>query len=416
MAADDTADDTADDAAEDTTETAGPARSRRRRARAAMALVIVGAILLPIAGLSFWARNMVLDTDRYVDTVEPLASDPRVQAALADRLSEVIVEVTDIQARAAAALPERAAFLAAPIAAGMERVVNDLAAQLLASDQFEQLWVEANRVAHDQIVDILEGKSTEGIERDDGQVVVLLGPLAERLLERVSQVVPIDLSNIDPERLNVRFVLIDSEDLASVQSVVEWGNRLTYLLIALAVAAFVAAVFVAPDRRAGLQRVGIGIAASMSVTLLLYAFARDRYLTNLPAEVEHPDAAEAIFDELTRYVKQGLRALLALGVVLWVGAWLAGPSSSAAWVRARWNALTGHRGEGVAQSGGSAWVAGHATELRAAIAAVGVVALLLWDRPTGKVVLLLAILVALGFAAVQLIGGAKPAAATAETK
>jgi hypothetical protein len=412
----DMADDTEEDIAKDTAEAADPERSRRRRARWATVLVVVGAILLPIAGLSFWARNMVLDTDRYLDTVEPLASDPAVQAAMADRLSEVVVDVTDIQARAAAALPERAAFLAAPIAAGMERVVNDLAAQLLASDQFEQLWVEANRVAHNQIVDILEGKSTEGIERDDGQVVVLLGPLAERLLDRVSQVVPIDLSNIDAERLNVRFVLIDSDDLAKVQSLVEWANRLTYLLIALAVASFVAAVFVAPDRRAGLQRVGIGIAASMSVTLLAYAFARDRYLTNLPDEVEHPDAAEAIFDTLTRYVQQGLRAFLALGVVLWIGAWAAGPSSSAAWVRARWNALTGHRGEGVAQSGGAAWVAGHATELRAAIAAVGVLALLLWDRPTGKVVVLLAILVALGFAAVQLVGGAKPPVATPDTK
>jgi hypothetical protein len=404
------------DVPDGTAEPADPARSRRRRSRWATALVVVGSLLLPVAGLSFWARNMLLDTDRYLDTVEPLSTDPAVQAALADRLSEVVVDVLDVQTRAAEALPAQASFLAAPIAAGMERVVNELAADLLATDQFQRLWVEVNRVAHDQIVAILEGKSTSRIERDDGQVVVVLGPMAERLLERVNQVVPVDLSNIDADRLNVRFVLVDSDDLADIQTAVEWFNRLTWVLVALALASFIAAVFVAPDRRRGLQRVGIGIAVSMSVTLLLYAVARDRYLANLPDDVEHPDAAAAVFDTLTRYVQQGLRALLVLGAVLWVGAWLAGPSSSAAWIRGRWNALTRHRGEGVAESGGAAWVADHASELRAAIAGVGVLALVLWDQPTGKVVLLLSILVALGFAAVQLIGGAKPPAAAPDPK
>jgi hypothetical protein len=397
-------------------EAADPARSRRRRARWATVLVVVGSLLLPVAGLSFWARNMLLDTDRYLDTVEPLATDPAVQAALADRLSEVVVDVLDVQTRAAEALPAQASFLAAPIAAGMERVVNELAADLLATDQFERLWVEVNRVAHDQIVAILEGKSTARIERDDGQVVVVLGPMAERVLARVNEVVPVDLTNVDADRLNARFVLVDSADLADVQTAVEWFNRLTWVFVALALVCLIAAVFVAPDRRRGLQRVGIGIAVSMSLTLLLYAVVRDRYLTNLPDDVEHPDAAAAIFDTLTRYVQQGLRALLVLGAVLWVAAWVAGPSSSAVWIRGRWNALTRHRGEGVAESGGAAWVADHASELRAAIAGIGVVALMLWDQPTGKVILLLSILVALGFAAVQLIGGAKPPAAAPDPK
>ncbi len=38
--------------------------------------------------------------------------------------------------------------------------------------------------------------------------------------------------------------------------------------------------------------------------------------------------------------------------------------------------------------------------------------LLLWDKPTGKVVVLLAVLVGLGFIVVQLLGGAAAASPT----
>ena len=40
-----------------------------------------GCALAPLSVVSVWARSEVTDTDRYVDTVAPLAKDPAVQAA-----------------------------------------------------------------------------------------------------------------------------------------------------------------------------------------------------------------------------------------------------------------------------------------------------------------------------------------------
>jgi len=374
-----------------------------------MALVVVGAILLPLAGVSVWSRNQLLDTGNYTDTIAPLASDPAIQAAVEDRLAEAVLEVADIEARAEEALPDNAKFLAAPIAAGAENLVRDLAVRLVESDEFQRLWIEVNRIAHSQVVALLEGKSTASVDRSDGQVVVSLGPIAEQLLDRLDNVVPIDLSQVPTERLNVAFVLMESDDLASVQSLVNVFTKLTWLLLALALAALIGAALLAPDRRRGMQRVGIGIIISTGVTLLLYGLARDRYLAALPSTVRSPAAAAAAFDIATRYLERGIRAVLAVGVVLFVAGWLPGPSRSATWVRnhTKWATARGAPGDAAdgEVEGAPTWVGSHANELRATIIGAAILILVLWSRPTGKVVLLLSILVAAGLIAVQLVGG-----------
>jgi hypothetical protein len=60
---------------------AGPEPAGRQRWRTILAvlLIVVGCVLAPLAGVAVWARNQVTNTDRYVRTVEPLASDPAIQ-------------------------------------------------------------------------------------------------------------------------------------------------------------------------------------------------------------------------------------------------------------------------------------------------------------------------------------------------
>jgi hypothetical protein len=59
------------------------------------------------------------------------------------------------------------------------------------------------------------------------------------------------------------------------------------------------------------------------------------------------------------------------------------------------------------------WVAKHRNELRFAVVALGVIALLLWDQPTGRVVLLLTLLTVLALAMISVIAGALPVPDTA---
>ena len=48
--------------------------SRRWRTFGAAVLVLVGCLLAPVAVVAVWANNQVSNTDRYVETVAPLAA------------------------------------------------------------------------------------------------------------------------------------------------------------------------------------------------------------------------------------------------------------------------------------------------------------------------------------------------------
>ena len=78
----------------------GARRAGRQRWRTlvAVVLIVLGCVLAPLAGVAVWARNQVTNTDRYVATVTPLASDPAVQQAITDQITAQVFTYIDIQA------------------------------------------------------------------------------------------------------------------------------------------------------------------------------------------------------------------------------------------------------------------------------------------------------------------------------
>ncbi len=389
---------------------------RRRRHVAAVLLVVIGSTLLPVSVLTVWVRNQVFDTDRYLATVEPLASDPAVQSAVANRISKRVSDEVDFRQLAEDALPEEAAFLAVPIAAGADNLISTASRKLVESDEFQRLWVEANRVGHDGLVKAIKGEKGDVVSAEDGRVVLKLGGLAQKVLEAIDQQFGIDLADkIPAEKLGVEFVLVNARQLSDLQAGARMLDRLSWLSVILALGCLAGSVAADPDRRRGLRNVGLGTALSMLVLLLAFGVGRELYLSNLPTGVERPDAAAAIFDTLTRFILQATRVLFAIGAVLLVGAWLAGPTATARRLREYWDRLLGR---GSAAAGGAvelgpvpAWVARNLNALRGVTLVAAVLVLLAWNQPTGKVVLLIAVLTLVPLAVVQLLAGIASASA-----
>jgi len=84
----------------------------------------------------------------------------------------------------------------------------------------------------------------------------------------------------------------------------------------------------------------------MLVLAAALLIARAVYLNSVPQSVLPADAAAALYDTLVRFIRDGLRVLLVIGLVVAAGAFLVGPSAAAvrtrravgsgmAWVRAR---------------------------------------------------------------------------------
>jgi len=389
---------------------AATTKTLRRRTAGALVLLILGSVMLPVSVLTVWTRNQVLDTDRYVETVAPLASDPVIQSTLANRISQKVSDEVDIKSLAQEALPEKASFLAGPIASGADNLIHQAATKLVESERFENLWVKANRRGHTGLVAALTGEEGELISTDQGKVVLKLGALAEGVLKNIDKQFGIDLaSTIPAERLNVNFVLVDSQQLSDVQAGVRWLDRLSWFALFLSLAFLGGSVAASPDRRKGVLRVGFGVALSMLALFVGFGIGRDVYLTHLPSEVERPDAAAVIFDTLTRFVLQAIRLLFAVGVVLLVGAWVIGPGRGATRIRSYWDRLLGRgsslTGSHVSMGPVPRFFSDHISALRGAVIALAVVVLLFWGRPTGKVVLLIAFGVLVLMAIIQLIAG-----------
>ena len=87
-------------------------------------LVVVGCILTPVSIIAVWVHNTLLDTDQWVATVGPLVDDPDVQEAVANRVSNALIQDTDVEERIRELLPNRAQALAPVVAGGARQVVD----------------------------------------------------------------------------------------------------------------------------------------------------------------------------------------------------------------------------------------------------------------------------------------------------
>jgi len=77
-------------------QTGRPPRRWWRRIAATL-LILVSCLLAPLSVVAVWARSEVTDTDRYVDTVAPLAKNPAVQQAVTTNLTNLVFQYVDVQ-------------------------------------------------------------------------------------------------------------------------------------------------------------------------------------------------------------------------------------------------------------------------------------------------------------------------------
>ena len=119
-----------------------------RHGKLAVTLVVIACVLAPIAGTAIWINNQVTKTDRYVRTVKPLASDPRIQAAIADNVTRTLFANVDVsgEGRAGAAARARTSSRRRSTT-GLHTFVENTTKSFLASDAFQRLWVEIEHAA-----------------------------------------------------------------------------------------------------------------------------------------------------------------------------------------------------------------------------------------------------------------------------
>ncbi len=386
-------------------------------------LIIVACVLAPLAVTAVWANRQISDTDRYVATVAPLADEPGVQAAVADEVTAEVIDRIDVSTLtsdivdglARQDLPPRAVAglqaIQVPLTTGIESFIGSTVDKIVASEEFAKAWVEANRVAHAQVVKLLSGEQGGGVSAQGDQVTINLAPIIAQVKQRL-----IDQGYTAADKVpevDKSFVLVSSAGVTKAQRFYGLLDTLGYWLPVISLTLLAIGVYVARSRRRALIAGSLGFVAGMVVLGVGLIVARLLYIDAVPSDVLPASTAGTIFDTLVRFLRTGLRAVAALGLVVALAAFFVGPSPSA--VRARGVLTHGIGGvrdsaesHGVQTGRVGRWTFEHKRGLWAAVVLLGGLSLLLWSQPTAGIVIWTAVAVLVGVGLVELVS--RPAA------
>ncbi|HEX5937223.1 MAG TPA: hypothetical protein VFZ75_05980 [Actinomycetota bacterium] len=400
-------------------------RSRHRGRRVLAPIVAALAILLfAVTVPGAWSRRTVLNTDRYVELVDPLAEDPAVQSVLADRTTARVMDLVDVPSLIDEVFPERAAFLAGPIEEAVQGFVHDQVLRVFESEAFARLWTEANRFVHNRVLLVLDGEG-ETISTAEGKVLLNLVPLvnlalaqlegaASGLLGRDVDVPPVASIDVPEEaisRLEAAFgrdlpddfgqiPVYDSEELAALQDTVRLFERVVIVAVILVLLLVALALWLSPRKRRTLIQLMAGFAIVLVIERRLAIAATQEVLDRMRPETRA--AGEAFTDRLLGSLFTYTGWLLAIVLVVLVVALITGPYPWAVATR-RWAVDLGRGIGGTVtaerpRSPAVSWIGAHRDALMLGVAVLAGLILLFAD-----VSLLGLLVLALVTAAVELV-------------
>lgn len=314
----------------------------------AAVLVVIAALGVTLSVVGVWAGRTTLNTDRWVETVGPLDQNPAVRAAVSTYMTDQIFAALNVDDRVKEALPAQAAFLAAPLSGQVRGYVKNSVNAVLASEQFAQLWPEMNRVAHRQVMAILDNNSQ--VVRSTGDTVTLnLLPVVNQVLGSLEKQAPtifgksLNLPTLTdgqiPAGLETRIetalgVTLPSnfaaipiyrgDELSTAQQAVVTAKQYVGLLVAGSLLALVLALVISPTRRRTTLQFGVWLVISVvSLTSVIRAI-RAELIGQVPGGV-YRDGVDAGVQIVFVTLRERGTQLLWLGVVIALVAYLVGP-------------------------------------------------------------------------------------------
>jgi hypothetical protein len=400
----------------------GARRHLSWRTPVSIVLIVLGCVLGPAAVLAVWAGNEVSDTGRWVATVEPLIHDPAIQNVLTDRITAEVTSQLDLTGTINSAsaqlddkgLPRLSSLVKTfgpQITSAVTGFVHSTVHRIVSGPRVAKLWVQVNTVAHQAVVKVLSGEGNGAISTQNGQIVLNLGPFIAVVKQDLVDHGFSLASNIPPVSPTV--ALFQAKDLGKAQAGYRLIRTLKIVLPVLVLLLLAAGVYVARKRRRALIGAALGLAASMLVLAIGLLIARSIYLSSVPPSVLPGDAAAAAFDAMVYFIKITLRVVLAVALVVAIGAFITGSSRPAVQTRSALKSGAGQvraYGErrGVSAGPVGVWTYAHRKGLRIGAVALFGLIFVFWGHPTGLVVIVLAVLLLVALGLIELIG--RPAA------
>lgn len=318
-------------------EAGGQKAKGRLRASAAVILVLIGALLAPVAVIGTWARAQLVDTDRFVQTFAPLAQKPEVQSFVAKEVTDGIEQSVDIDSMvsdlfsgiAQLDLPPAAAqtlpLLEGTAASGVRSLIGSGVETVVESPQFASVWETTLRETHRRAIAVIQGDPNSMLQLSDDGTLSL--SLANVIADVKTALVAQGIGFADAIPVIDRSVpILASNSLVLVRTLYQVAITVGFWLPWVALGVLIAGVLLARRRNRALSWAGVAVASSLLLLAAGVGIGKLVFLGAVSPSILPAATAEVVFAQLTELIASTLLALITLFVLIAVGAWLAGAS------------------------------------------------------------------------------------------
>ena len=309
----------------------GDSKEKTGRRALPMILIVLATIIGIVSVFALWAKRQLLETETWSTTSEQLIQDADIQSALNTFIVAAIFDNVDVEGELANRLPPEVAPLAGPATGALRSAADDVVAKALSEPKVQQLFVDASSAAQSKLIALIEDEG-EFVSTTGGVVTLDLKSVLESVtaqlgLPDVAAKLPAQASSIE---------VMKSSELDAAQTGLNLLRKVGYVLTALVLLLYAAAILLAGDRRRQtLRAVGFSFILVGVVVLFARSAAGNPVVGSL-SEIASSDAAvRSVYDIGTSLMLETGQSILLYGIVIVLAAWLAGPTSWATSIR-RW--------------------------------------------------------------------------------
>jgi hypothetical protein len=298
----------------------------RGRRRTVKALVVLGSILAFFSVFAIWIERQALNTDDWVSTSDRMLANSEIRSALSDYLVDQLYENVNVEKELKEILPGDTKDLAGPAAGGLRTVAGQGAERVLETSTAQELWANANRTAHEQLLAVLEDKG-EAVSTEEGRVTLNVGSLLTNLADQVgigaslAEKLPPDAGQIE---------ILRSDQLKTAQNIAVAIKGLALVLSILTFLAFGLAIYLAREGRwVTVLFSGIGLVAAGFAVIVVREIAGGIVVDQLVTAESAKPAGEAAWSIGTSLMTSIATTVIVIGVLFGIAGWLGSPSNSA---------------------------------------------------------------------------------------
>jgi hypothetical protein len=263
---------------------------------------------------AIWANRQLLQTDTWVETSTELLEDDAIRTVVADFMVDQLFTSVNVEAELQTALPPRAQPAAGVIAGQARNVADDLANEALERPRVQKLWEDANRAAHELLIETIEKDRDEDVTLNLGEIV---GQLGDQLGVDASSRIPEDSAQI---------TVLREDQLSGAQKGVKLLKGLAVVILLLALAIWGLAIYLAEGwRREVLRNIGFAFIFIGILGLVIRSVAGNALTESLASTAAIEPAVRNTWTIGTALLGAQFGAAIFYGIFIIFGAWLAAP-------------------------------------------------------------------------------------------